>query len=981
MKNLLLQKRAEHQNHNSSLEYNHQKARDKSQEKDKDYLKSKIDETYGKKKFKLNYFNLQLYNGDNQIPEIKNNYKYRNIKRMIKKEQIYVKEKKIKKKENSKENINTNNLTKTEFNYNYNIHTNIAKYFKNCNGMLKKYSEIESHLETLWKKMGVNDNYINAFNSCKNMLINSDEREIYMISEIENIEKFKDIIINLTKEIEMREIKLIEIKNIFEKINKESDPNSFKRIISESNYVILSYIENTIRVLEYYLLYKEFLNQGSNKNNKYNEEIIKKNFGLNKYDININYLLKMKIDTNFLNTLKINELKINKDIFNLFKGDPFFSCLNNIIQIPQEIKDKIKYCQHYLIQEGIIESLNKTIKEIKTNSERKNSQTHIKIDAKMIKKNLNSNYNSNKHNNKTLIEESKNPEENINNNSNPNININDNSNININNINTNINENSNININNANTVDNNINDNLNISYYSGKMTEFIPIYSEYYQKIPEEQKTIFNLKEDPLKYFEHNYYPKIIICKDKITNVIKGMCIYSILFKSYEKKPNEIILEHISSYNKEEMENILTKMIEFIKENHILKNLCRNSDKLNTEIYIDLYYFLVNEKFDIDKNIRDFIGKKLKFKWVKLENISKVIRFQKMKHVINFQNEDNNIDENNYKLCCNFSIKDNSVINFIKKLEKINNNLKNSEISIIKKINPFNIFYIVFLLKKIFNIKNIFENLLSKINSFTTTNKLLLESINENNNELNYYTLPSDLKIISNCFNGNLYDELYLNNKIDIFPLFDGCISTKYRNYYYNRIECKNIKIVKENITGQKFYLIKAVNNGNISILMSSDLNDNFKNKYISDNTNENNPNINISLNFKEIYSNLAESEIDEQNMKNNYIYIPAFSMEQKCDLNNNNEIINEENVLKNYDEEYKIEFLSEELIMKKNNKNNKNFEFDLIENEINNNRDIIINDEFMVFILDSDVFDTIGIIPIISIDVKKDYFISCENN
>ena len=43
-----------------------------------------------------------------------------------------------------------------------------------------------------------------------------------------------------------------------------------------------------------------------------------------------------------------------------------------------------------------------------------------------------------------------------------------------------------------------------------------------------------------MKYFEHNYYPKIIICKDKVTNIIKGLCIYSILFKSYELKPNEI---------------------------------------------------------------------------------------------------------------------------------------------------------------------------------------------------------------------------------------------------------------------------------------------------------------------------------------------------------------------------------------------------------------------------------------------------------
>ena len=141
------------------------------------------------------------------------------------------------------------------------------------------------------------------------------------------------------------------------------------------------------------------------------------------------------------------------------------------------------------------------------------------------------------------------------------------------------------------------------------------------------------------------------------------MCIYSILFKSYERKPNEIIIEHISSYNKEEMDNILTKMLEFIKENHILKDLCKNYNKLNTEIYLDLYYNLVNEKFVIDKDIKDFISKTLKFKWVKLENISKVIRFQKMKHIIPIENNSNdNNSENNikdtYSLCSNFRIKD-----------------------------------------------------------------------------------------------------------------------------------------------------------------------------------------------------------------------------------------------------------------------------------------------------------------------------------
>ena len=971
MNKLLLQKRAEHQNqnqnHNNSLEYNHQKVKEKSPEKEKGYILSKIDETLGKKKFKLNYFNLQLFSGENPIPDLRNNYKFRNIKKIIRKEkdQIYVKEKKMKKKENSKENLNTNNnLNKTDFSYNYNIHTNISKYFKNCKDLLNKKSiEIEAHLDSLWKLLGVSDNYINLFNSYKNIITNFDEKELYILNEIENLEKFKDIIINLTKEIDMRETKLVEIKSIFENINKDSDINTIKKIILESNSsMICSYIENTIRVVEYFLLYKEIINQGYVKNNKYNEETIKKNFGLNKYDIYINYLQKIKSDTNFINNVKNNEIKINKDIFNIFKGDPFLSCLNNIMTFSPDIKEKIKYCQHYLIQEMINDTLNKSIKEIKeikeikTNSGRKNSQSHYKIDAGIPKKNLNFNninMNNNKNQNK-FLEESKNPEENI---------INNNKIIsNINNTNDNNN--------------NNINDNLSISYYEGKISEFIPLYNDCYQKIPDEQKIIFNLKDDLMKYFEHNYYPKIIICKDKVTNIIKGLCIYSVLFKSYELKPNEIILEHISSYNKEEMENILTKMLEFIKDNHILKNLCKNNNKLNTEIYIDLYYFLVNDKFDIDKNIRDFISKKLNFKWVKLENISKIIRFQKMKHIINFdENNNENINKDNYSLCSNFSIKDIFDINFLKNLENIkDNNINNANSDnnfVMKKINPYNFYYIIFTLRKIFNMKKIIENLITKINNFIINHNIKLElnsdenNNNNNNNELNIYTLPYDLKILNECLNGNLNDELNIKNKIDIFPLFDGCLSIKYQKYFYNRIESKNIKILKENSTEQKLYLIKLLNNDNISLLISSNLNENFKNKYLLRNND-----LNISLNFQEIYNNLIENEIEEKNLKNNYIYIPTFSLEQKLEIKNEN---------KNINEEYKIEFLSENLIIKKNNKINHNFEFDILDEEINNNPDNLINDEFMIFILDSEIIDNVGIIPLMSIHVKKDNFISCD--
>ena len=268
--------------------------------------------------------------------------------------------------------------------------------------------------------------------------------------------------------------------------------------------------------------------------------------------------------------------------------------------------------------------------------------------------------------------------------------------------------------------------------------------------------------------------------------------------------------------------------------------------------------------------------------------------------------------------------------------------------------------------------------MISKINNFIINNNIKLELISEerllpleenNNNDLNIYTLPYDLKLLNECFNGNLNDELNIKTKLDIFPLFDGCLSIKYANYFYNRIESKNIKILKEKSTEQKLFLIKLLNNDNISILISSNLNENFKNKYLLRN-NENEANINISLNFQEIYNNSTEDEADENSLKNNYIYIPAFSLEQKLEVKNND---------KNINEEYKIEFLSENLITKKNNKINNNFEFDIIEEELSNNRDNLINDEFMIFILDSEVIDNIGIMPIMSIHVNKDNFISCD--
>jgi len=86
---------------------------------------------------------------------------------------------------------------------------------------------------------------------------------------------------------------------------------------------------------------------------------------------------------------------------------------------------------------------------------------------------------------------------------------------------------------------------------------------------------------------------------------------------------------------------------------------------------------------------------------------------------------------------------------------------------------------------------------------------------------------------------------------------------------------------------------------------------------------------------------------------------------------------MHETNVINSFNGIYKIDFLTEELIAKRNKKNNYNFEFDISEEELKNKKENLIDDDFVIIILDSNVMNKIGIIPAISIYIHKNYFIS----
>lgn len=1059
--------RENHQNNNNSKELDND-VQTKQKKNGKQYIIARMVDTFGKKdNYHLNEVNIK-YPAENLILEkdTKNNlFRIRNVKHsknrkendpmninLLKDQNNDNQNNRIKMKLNIRANNNnidmatkynnkniylnnnkkidnvndisnkTDNLGFTNVNANNNFQTSINSYFSFCSFLsTMKNNEIDSYLILLWQKLCVKENYINTFNSQKNSLGNSEEKLDFITTEIENLKKLEEILLKLFNEIEVREKNINMIKNFCDTLNKKEDITENKNVMNEFINLIINYRESSIKVIEYYLLYKEKIIRGNIKG-KFDDYSIMKKYNIIKNDLN--YLIKMKSDMSFLCNTKIGNFISNKDIFTSFKGDAFLTCLYNLIPVSTDYKQKIKYCQYYIIQETLIEKMKKNLNNSSDIKESKNKvkTTHINIDTSIQSniahnnRTLNKNesdlpkkYNKNmmnkfKHNN---FEENKNDVESINNkeiiektanklqnsydgslrsnNKQNDLTATSRASITINN-----NENENIAI-----IDNNI-DNYTISYYTETLSKFNTLYAEYYKKIPTEQKKIFNILEDPMRYINHNYYPKIIIYKDNNSNEIKGICIYSVIFSYYEDKPNQIIIEHLSSYNKDEMDNILNKMFEFLKNNNILNKSNTNNNSA-VEIYIDLYFYLENDKFMIDTYIRDFIKNELKFRWVKLENISKGIRFQKMKHSFNNNssvnnaieekignNESNSSEDKN--LYFNFAIKNKSVMKFMKKddADKLTNN-NNSNPNDNKNINPFNIIYLI---KQLFTIKdkNVSQHIFNNIDHYFIENdkmelKEILNKINDKaqkeifeNNSL----ITSDFKeLIDVDFEGKNNSEIKfdIKAKMDILPLFDNCISIKYKDYYYNRIESKNIKIFIEKKTNQKFYFITPANNENINLLISTSLSQQFIDKYIMTQDNSN-----ISLKFKDIYNNMDIIETDESSDK--YLYIPSFKVNSKIKkFYNKGEDENEENkdkfIINNYNEYCKIQFISEDLIEKNNGNNEMNFYYDKIEEDYVNKKECFIDNNFIIFVLNFDVIDNIAAIPLISLYITKNNFIS----
>ena len=382
-----------HQNQNNMNQKNidYYYNQNNEQNVDKRYILSKMKDAYGQKgNYHLNEYNIEYSPSSSALDKVsnrKNNFRIKNFKKNkeiniinkkrgkssyspynIEKEEInnnnneiindinkISKNKKIEKSflndmsniSNIKKDDEKNKTDKLYYtfdnNNNNNFQTNIINYFMSCKFLLTmSFNEIEEYLNTLWKKMGVKLDYINIFNFQKNNFNDEEEKTDFLILEIENLKKFEEIIIKLKKEIESREKNINDIKKLTEEMKQiEESENSIntenlnnKKIMNSFFNSIISYRVHSIKVVEYYLLFKEKIVQG-NFGNKFNEEFIQKKYGLLNEN-GINYLLKMKNDMNFLTNLKLYNNKNIENIFESFKGDPFLSSLYNIIPVSRK---------------------------------------------------------------------------------------------------------------------------------------------------------------------------------------------------------------------------------------------------------------------------------------------------------------------------------------------------------------------------------------------------------------------------------------------------------------------------------------------------------------------------------------------------------------------------------------------------------------------------------------------------------------------
>ena len=459
----------------------------------------------------------------------------------------------------------------------------------------------------------------------------------------------------------------------------------------------------------------------------------------------------------------------------------------------------------------------------------------------------------------------------------------------------------------------------NIEYYKDNVESLIDKLKldKFIDKIDIKLKQIFDLEN---KIYNKEFYlkgqnPKILICKLNEKKII-GVC--SFYFNNNSIQKGILYVNYICVIeDKENSFEQIYDIIKFIKENENYNKIIIDLNENNNE----------NKENIIINYLKENVG----FNFNIINNKSQLI--------YNNENKDYN-DNNNNDGYLNVDII--SLLSLIKK-----NNIRINDIinDNYKYINNLPIFLLLLNQKKFvidFNVnidKPGINNLIKESNSII--NLLLPE--NNNIEELISIIEKSNIKDEikgSLCFKNSSIINSFGLIKLNINLNFKNILQLKYKNFYYNRIASSDIEIIKDTNNSCVIYNIPSLNE-NINILIL-ELNEKIKNILINNDSN-------IYELFLNYYKTLNNKIIGE--MIN--ILIPSFKIEKhfqtqkktddlkKVDIY---ESINKNNVfdLGLLDEYLNIKFKEEDIN---------------INGQVNyfiNNKDIIINNEFLLGIINN---------------------------
>ena len=512
------------------------------------------------------------------------------------------------------------------------------------------------------------------------------------------------------------------------------------------------------------------------------------------------------------------------------------------------------------------------------------------------------------------------------------------------------------NVNKEEIINNNLNEDnisLNIKIYSGFVSDFISKYKSIINIIPEEQKIGFHISND-INYYMKGIYPKILII-EKGEN-IKGL---SIICYDPIQLCKSIKISLICTIESE----ILSTSLQLIK------NFCIDNYEFD-ELRLDLYYGIKNGQFylieSLEKNIKNE-----KFKWVNMENDGKN---RKIKYRFSNPNlsPESILNQSGKNI---IQLKTSCIIS----LDSINNILENTS----RKMNELNNFGVMSIIEDLIsqynftiddiNIDSKFREFLKSLkpNKFKKITSDFIQTQFGTSNDINSF-IKNNLNELSDLINKEILKNEHLAiSLMKIESSFETIIQTNYNGYKYNIISNENIEVFSytknENDNDFEYFYFLRTSIDNLSFIIY----ELKENSNINDLINMNSEQDNIYDEFQRVYMKMNNQPL--KSMKR--ILIPSFKIEGK-NIYKKPSFLNAIQ-LSNDDEKYQITYLNQIEIFDFSIDKNIKDKSQLLFNDINIENDIIIQNNFLLVLINTELLCDLQIPTISAFIVQKSFWVT----